>query len=91
MIANTLALGLAEIATITAPTSLLISQLQFAQTLYADQQANFDMLTSDGILTKLQTLLQSSAMGGAKGSIKLYLSQLDTAKNLIAAATKRFS
>ena len=91
-LANTLAVGLAEIATITAPTSLLISELQFTQTLYNDQQANYDLLTSDDILSKFQSLIGKSVLGGAgaKSSIAAYISQLSSAKNLLAATAKRF-
>ena len=91
--ANTLAAGLAEIATITAPASLLISELQFTQTLYNDQNANYDLLTSDDILGKFQSLIGKSVLGGAgaKSTIAAYISQLSSAKNLLSAAAKRFS
>jgi hypothetical protein len=88
-IATSLSVGLASIGTLTGPAALLISETQFASTLYNDVETNTDLLTvaSD----KIMSLLQSINFGGTNKTLKTYLSQLQTASNLLQAATKRFS
>ena len=87
-LATSISVGLAEIGTLTGPASFLISETQFAQTMFNDMGANSDLLTA--AMNKITSLLQSFDLGGANKSIKGYLTQLQTASNLLSAATKRF-
>ena len=91
-IASSLSIGLAEIATLTGPYSLLLAEAQFAQALYSDLSANSDILTNtpNKIMTMIQDLVKRQAQGGVKQDIKNYIAQLTNARDLLNAAAKRF-
>ena len=88
-LATTISVVLAEIGTITGPTSLLLSETLFAQTLYNDMSDNSDIITA--AINKIISQMQSFDLGGAQGTIKGYLNQLESASSLLSSATKRFN